>query len=247
MSFLPTLNEFTNENHGNDEYKKIVNDIFEFPEGEERFKLRLQAIQRIDDIVMFHRFVMVTHENNQQIVEPWFKKFNEHYQGMFDSVRHDNPDEIATTRMVFNAFDIYKQQSQIKCIANESIVINLWATIEQYTHRILKVLLTTKTSSSYEWSNLVKKFKENSIDINALSSYSIIDEIRVLNNKIKHSSVVDNTLANFQFFNEYNGKSISEVPIRVKDYTIATYHFIVQLINIIGPSERYPDGEESES
>lgn len=149
--------------------------------------------------------------------------------------------------MVFNAFDIYKQQSQIKCIANESIVINLWATIEQYTHRILKVLLTTKTSSSYEWSNLVKKFKENSIDINALSSYSIIDEIRVLNNKIKHSYVVDNTLANFQFFNEYNGKSISEVPIRVKDYTIATYHFIVQLINIIGPSERYPDGEESES
>lgn len=75
----------------------------------------------------------------------------------------------------------------------------------------------------------------------------MINEIRVLNNKIKHSYVVDNTLANFQFFNEYNGKSISEVPLRVNDYTIATYHFIIQLINIIGPSERYPDGEESEN
>lgn len=247
MSFLPTLNEFTNENKGNDEYKKIVNDICEFPEGEERFSLRLQAIQRIDDIVMFHRFVMVTHENNQQVVEPGFKKFNEHYQGMFDSVRHDNPDEVATTRMAFNAFDTYKQQSQIKCIANESIVINLWATIEQYTNRILKVLLTNQTSSSHVWQKVVEKFEENSVDIKTLSSYAIIDEIRVLNNKIKHSYVVDNKLANFQFFNEYNGKSISEVPLRIKDYTIATYHFIVQLINIIGPSERYPDGEESEN
>ncbi|TOQ13229.1 hypothetical protein, partial [Vibrio parahaemolyticus] len=98
MSYLPTLNEFTNENYGNDEYKSIIDDVCEFPEGEERFSLRLQAIQRIDDIVMFHRFVMVTHENNQQTIEPGFKKFNEHYQGMFDNVRHDNPDEVATTR-----------------------------------------------------------------------------------------------------------------------------------------------------
>ncbi|WP_100754479.1 hypothetical protein [Vibrio salilacus] len=247
MSYLPTLNEFTNENDGNDEYKSIIDDVCEFPEGAERFSLRLQAIQRIDDIVMFHRFVMVTHENNQQTIEPGFKKFNEHYQGMFDNVRHDNLDEVATTRMVFNAFDIYKQQSQIKCIANESMVINLWATIEQYANRILKILLGNQTSSSHVWNKLVEKFKEKNIDITALSSYEVINEIRVLNNKIKHSYVVDNNLANFQFFNEYNGKSISEVPLRVNDYTIATYHFIIQLINIIGPSERYPDGEESEN
>ncbi|HHC7296683.1 hypothetical protein ACXZ7L_25790 [Vibrio campbellii] len=247
MSYLPTLNEFTNENFGNDEYKSIIYDVCEFPEGAERFSLRLQAIQRIDDIVMFHRFVMVTHENNQQTIEPGFKKFNEHYQGMFDNVRHDNPDEVATTRMAFNAFDIYKQQSQIKCIANESMVINLWATIEQYANRILKILLGNQTSSSHVWNKLVEKFKEKNIDITALSSYEVINEIRVLNNKIKHSYVVDNNLANFQFFNEYNGKSISEVPLRVNDYTIATYHFIIQLINIIGPSERYPDGEESEN
>ncbi|EKA7361365.1 TPA: hypothetical protein NKP42_004501 [Vibrio parahaemolyticus] len=247
MSYLPTLNEFTNENYGNDEYKLIIDDVCELPEGAERSSLRLQAIQRIDDIVMFHRFVMVTHENNQQTIEPGFKKFNEHYQGMFDNVRHDNPDEVATTRMAFNAFDIYKQQSQIKCIANESIVINLWATIEQYANRILKVLLGNQTSSSHVWKKLVEKFKEKNIDITVLSSYEVINEIRVLNNKIKHSYVVDNNLANFQFFNEYNGKPISEVPLRVNDYTIATYHFIIQLINIIGPSERYPDGEESEN
>ncbi|EJH2591716.1 hypothetical protein NDL33_004518 [Vibrio parahaemolyticus] len=247
MSYLPTLNEFTNENYGNDEYKSIIDDVCEIPEGAERSSLRLQAIQRINDIVMFHRFVMVTHENNQQTIEPWFKKFNEHFQGMFDNIRHDNPDEVATTRMAFNAFDIYKQQSQIKCIANESMVINLWATIEQYANRILKILLGNQTSSSHVWQNLVEKFKEKNIDITTLSSYEVINEIRVLNNKIKHSYVVDNNLANFQFFNEYNGKSISEVPLRVNDYTIATYHFIIQLINIIGPSERYPDGEESEN
>lgn len=247
MSFLPTLNEFVNENQKNNQYKELVDDICEFPEGEKRFGLRLQAIQRIDDIVMFHRFVMVVHESNQGIVEPGFKAFNEHYQGMFDNVRDDNPEEVATTRMAFKTFDTYKQQSQIKCIANESIVINLWATIEQYSNRILHVLLSDQTSSSHIWQKVVEKFDEKNVDIKSLSSYATINEIRVLNNKIKHSYYVDNTLASFQFFHEYNGKSISEVPLRIQDYTVATYHFIVQLINIIGPSVRYPDGEESEN
>lgn len=245
MSFLPTLNEFINKNDGDTLHKEMIDDICEFPEGEKHFGLRLQAIQRIDDIVMFHRFVMVTHKSNEQVVEPGFEAFNEHYQGMFDNVCDDNPEQVATTRMAFNAFDIYKQQSQIKCIANESMVINLWATIEQYTNRVLQVLLSNQASNSHRWHEIVNKFKENDFDIKLLSAYDTINEIRVLNNKIKHSYSVDDQLANFQFFSEYNGKSISDVPLRVQDYTLAAYHFIIQIINITGPSERYSDGEES--
>ncbi|NMY40948.1 hypothetical protein HBN76_06510 [Pseudomonas sp. WS 5013] len=244
MSFLPTLNEFVNENDGSSLHKSIIDDVCEFPEGKERFGLRLQAIQRLDDIVMFHRFVMVTHKTNQQVIEPGFEAFNEHYQGMFDKIFDDNPEQVATARMAFNAYDIYKQQSQIKCIANESMAINLWATIEQYASRSLQVLTKKEVSNSYKWHEIVEKFNAHGFDIKKLSTYESIDEIRVLNNKIKHSYCVDDQLAKFQFFSEYNGKPISSIPLRVKDYTIATYHFIVQLINIIGPSERYPDGEE---
>lgn len=245
MSFLPTLNEFIKENHDDIFHKEMIDDIYEFPEGEKRFGLRLQAIQRIDDIVMFHRFVMVTHKSNQEVVEPGFKAFNEHYQGMFDNVSDDNSEQVATARMAFSPFYIYKQQSQIKCIANESIVINLWATIEQYTNRVLQISSSNQVSNSHKWHEIINKFKKNDFDITLLSAYATINEIRVLNNKIKHSYSVDNELAKFKFFSVYNGKSINNVPLRVQDYTIATYHFIVQLINIIGPSERYPDGEEN--
>lgn len=244
MSFLPTLNEFFNENDGNPLHKEIIDDICEFPEDKERFGLRLQAIQRIDDIIIFHRFVMVTHKSNQQAVEPGFEAFNEHYQGMFDKICDDNLEQMTTTRMAFNAYDIYKQQSQIKCIANESMVINLWATIEQYVSRSLQILTKKQVSNSHKWHEIVEKFSVYGFDIKKLSAYGSIDEIRVINNKIKHSYYVDDQLAKFQFFSEHNGKSISSVPLRVEDYTVAAYHFIIQLINIMGPSERYPDGEE---
>ncbi|MEL3927101.1 hypothetical protein V1669_06795 [Aeromonas enteropelogenes] len=245
MSFLPTLNEFINENYHDILHKGIIDDFCEYPEGKKRFGLRLQAIQRIDDIVMFHRFVMVTHKSNQEVVETGFKAFNEHYQGMFDNISDDNSEQIATTRMVFRPFDIYKQQDQIMRIANESIVINLWATIEQYTNRALQTLSSNQVPSSHKWYEIVNKFKENDFDITLLSAYETINEIRILNNKIKHSYIVDTQLSTFKSFISYNGKPISDVPLRVRDYTISTYHFIVQLINIIGPSERYPDGEEN--
>lgn len=244
MPFIPTLNEFVHKNDGDSLHKSIIDDICEFPEGKERFELRLQAIQRLDDIVMFHRFVMVTYKNNQQVIESGFEAFNEHYNGVLDNVCDGNPEQVATTRMVFNVYDVYMQQSQIKCIANESMVINLWATIEQYASRSLHIVTRNEVSSSCKWYEIVEKFNAHGLDIKKLSAYESIDEIRVLNNKIKHSYRVDDQLAKFKFFSEYNEKPINYIPLRVKDYTIATYHFIVQLINIIGPSERYPDDEE---
>lgn len=246
MSFLPTLDEFINENHKNIHFKAVVDDVCTFPEGKECMYLRMQAIQRIDDVVMFHRFVMATHENNRQVITPKFDAYNAHYKGIFDGVRDDDTEKMAAARMAFQPFNLYKQQSQIKCIANESIVINLWATIEQYTNRILKFLLSNEEFGSHQWDSLVKKFSANHIDLTSLSSYDTINELRVLNNKIKHSYVVDTTLARFPFFLQYNGKFINEVPLRIHDYTLSSYHFIVQLINIVDPSESYPD-DESES
>ena len=46
MSFLPTLNEFVNDNDGGSLHKSIIDDICEFPEGHERLELRLQAIPK---------------------------------------------------------------------------------------------------------------------------------------------------------------------------------------------------------
>ena len=82
---------------------------------------------------------------------------------MFDNIIDGNAEQVATVRMAFNFYDIYKQQSQIKCIANESVVINLWATIEQYASRSLHILTKNEVSSSYKWHEIVEKF--NTLDL----------------------------------------------------------------------------------
>lgn len=239
MYFLPTLNEFLEENKNKSEFETMVDDFSEFPEESDLFALRLQAIQRIDDIVMFHRFVMVTHENNQQVIKPEFDSFNKHYKGMFDSIEENESAKIATTRLVFQPFDVYVQQDQIKSIANESLVINLWATIEQYANHCLQFVTSDSSSRSHRWPDVINKFLEQQLDIKSLGSYSTIDEMRVLNNKIKHLYHVDSNLASFEYFEEHAGKKISNVPLRVQDYTLATYHYICQLINSTGPSVQY--------
>lgn len=244
MNFLPTLNEFINKNTGNLELRVLIDDFCEFPEGKEQFLLRTQALHRIDDIVMFHRFVMATHASNQKVITPAFEEFNKHHNNMFDELK-GNTEALITGRLAFDMLNIREQQIQIECIANESLVINLWATIEQYANRSQKLLIDGESAaSSQNWPDIINIFNEKQINIKSFSSYNTIDEMRQLNNKIKHLYYVDKKLAKFDHFKAHFNKSLDSVPFRVQDYTIATYHFICQLINSIGPSERYPDGDD---
>lgn len=245
MEYLLTLDEFTNINYKNNKYKELIDDTCEFPKGQDRFSLRLRAIQRINDIVMFHRFVMATYENNRKVIDPRFSEFNDHYNGMFNDVSNDDLEQVALTRMTFQPFDIYKQQSEIKSIASESIIINLWATIEQYTNRVFKILSPNKSPNSLRWHEVIDNFNKHNINVESLSAYDTINELRVLNNKIKHSYLVEGSLADFDFFKDYKGEYINNVPLRIHDYSISAYHFIIQLINIIGPSEKYTDDEDN--
>jgi len=247
MDTLLTFGEFEDKNKHDPKFKKILDDVCEFPEGQPRFLLRLQSIQRVDDIVMFHRFVMATHSNNQQVIAPAFAEFNAHYNNAFDSIEGNN-EAVITGRLAFRDYNIHKQQQQVACIANESLIINLWATIEQYSTRCLSLLLEGSTNKEipYRWDKILSKFNDHKFDLTSLGSYSIIDEMRTLNNKIKHLYKVDEKLAEYDYFKEHLNKEINNVPLRVQEYTIATYHYLCQLINLIGPSERYPDGEEDE-
>jgi len=244
---LLTFAEFEDKNKEDPKFKKILDDACEFPEGQPRILLRLQALQRVDDIVMFHRFVMATHSNNQQVIAPVFAEFNKHYNNAFDSIEGNN-EAVITGRLAFRNYDIHKQQQQVACIANESLIINLWATIEQYSTRCLSFLLESGANKKppHRWDKILSEFNAHQLDLTSLGSYAIIDEMRVLNNKIKHLYKVDDTLAEFDYFKEHLGKELNNVPLRVQDYTIATYHYLCQLVNFIGPSERYTDDEEDE-
>ncbi|SEH77428.1 hypothetical protein SAMN05660691_01307 [Rheinheimera pacifica] len=221
-------------------YLALKDDFFVFPEGEhssERFGLRLKAQQRIDDIVMFHRYVTTVYESNKVQYEPVYKKFNEHYAHMFDEISEEKKH---LARMSFPNFNWKEEQEQVRAISNESLIINLWATIEQFTNRTAK-LVNPEGNSSHHW-NVVKQSLSNfGIDVTAISSYSSINELRVVNNKIKHLYYVDEQLSQFESFNGCQGQSLNSINFELQRYISSSYHFLIALINLVGESIYYPE------
>jgi hypothetical protein len=242
-----TLNEIEVLSRDDASLKPFLRETFRFPcdtPETQRNSLRTQAIQRINDIVMFHRFAMFTHTQSKQIVAPVFEAFNKHYNLMFNDVG-DDPVKIASTRMAFQNFDDVSQLRQVECIANESLVINLWSTIEQISNRCLTMVSNAApgTRAPHKWTDVESNYKKMGVVLKNSISYTTIDELRVLNNKIKHSYLVDYDLSLFDYFKDHINKRIDFVPLRVFDYTLAAYNFVCFVTNKSGESVFFPENE----
>jgi len=233
--YLFTLNEFIEKNKTNPKYKQLIDDFCEFPEDKSLFSMRIKFEQRINDIVIFHRYVVSTYNNNQKILNPIFSEFNKHYSNAFDAIK---PEEKHFARLSFKNYNWKEEQEQAKIIANESLVINLWITVEQYTNRCL-LFVDNNNQKSYRWDIIKSKFEEKEINLSNISSYSTINELRILNNKIKHLYVVDKQLAKFDNFKDHVNKELNYVPFKLEDYIVSTYHFIYKLINSLGNNVQY--------
>ncbi|KAA8694477.1 MULTISPECIES: hypothetical protein [Pseudomonas] len=230
--------------------KPLLRETYRFPDGalsRARGNLRLQAIQRIDDIVMFHQFAMFTHMQSNELIAPVFEAFNEHYGRMFDNMG-DDQEKISSTRLAFRNFNEVAQLEQIQCIANESLVINLWATIEQILTRCLEIIEnpTPGNRAPHRWDIIEKHYTNHNANLNKASSYSTINELRILNNKIKHSYIVDKDLIKFEHFKNHENKRINTIPLRTFDYTLAAYNFVCFITNRTGESIFYPENEEDD-
>lgn len=245
-----TLNAIEILSSDDESLKPFLRETFRFPcgtLGAERNSLRLQAIQRIDDIVMFHRFAMFTHMQSNQVVAPVFEAFNKHYNLMFDHMR-DDQEKISSARMAFRNFNAAAQLRQVECIANESLVINLWATIEQISTRCLAIVSNAAPGkrAPHKWKDIESHYTDQNVILKNATSYATIDELRVLNNKIKHSYLVDDDLSSFVFFKNHANKRIDAIPLRVFDYTLAAYNFVCFVTNRSGENEFYPENEEDD-
>lgn len=230
--------------------KPFLRETFRFPSGPlgiERSSLRLQAIQRIDDVVMFHQFAMFTHMQSKQFVTPVFEAFNKHYNYMFDHMEDDQT-KISYARLSFRNFNAEAQLRQVECIANESLVINLWATIEQISTRCLAIVSSAATGkrAPHKWKDIESHYTDLNVILKKSIAYAAIDELRVLNNKIKHSYLVDEELSSFEFFKDHVNKRIDATPLRVFDYTLAAYSFVCFITNRSGENEFYPENEEDD-
>ena len=78
------------------------------------------------------------------------------------------------------------------------------------------------------------------MDLTSINSYKNINEIRVVNNKLKHLYFTDEELAKFDNFKDNKGKSLNLVSFPLQNYITSSYHFIYTLLNLVGETEYYP-------
>lgn len=242
-----TLAEMENLSKVDARIKTMLREMCRFPEGKhkrERSTLKSEGIRRINDIVMFHKFAMYIHEANREIIDPTFEQFNAHYENMFDGIQEDH-EKITQCRMTFRNFDEKEQLRRVGLLADESLVINLWATIEQFANRSIGLFQPNK-EKSYKWPEIEKHFLNQGLNLEKAMSYKIVNELRVLNNHIKHTYMVAGSLEKFDNFVEYKGKTIDQVPLKTFDYTLAAYNFVCLVINRIGESIYFPFDESDD-
>jgi len=128
----------------------------------------------------------------------------------------------------FRTHELYLDS--IRSFADQHFIVGLWVILEQTIAKLLK-LYKEKTNKTFEipykWDQTIALFKTlNIVTDDTLSIYQNINELRVLNNKIKHLNEVDEKLARFPFFNSMLGKSIDRVRLELQRYSDNSYAFV---------------------
>lgn len=254
IPFIETLNEFVDHNiDTSDELiKTMVDDFCDYPgpedaEGEEReFKLNRNSLlqqfkQRIDDTVIAHRYVMAQYNFNAEQIAPKFEEMDKEFGGMFTQLlKEGNAKKISECRLGFKNFTWVCETLNSKQIADEQLIISLWATTEKYLKQILIIKGMKKKDIKFNWELLKKIYENYNINLEKLPSYEVVNEVRIKNNKIKHD--FNKREVNSEQFTEFDGLAVSNEEYDVHKYALHTYHFMNRVVMSLGPIVSYaPD------
>jgi len=140
---------------------------------------------------------------------------------------------------------IYNQENKSMALfADQLAIIGLWTMVEQYCGRTL-IEAENQTSkrrrtrvAPYKWSELCNRFIVIGLKLPDCKSYNVVNECRVLNNKIKHVGAVDAELAKFSRYTRFAGCSIDEVEIDTQLYANSTFEFVTCVMEATGDALR---------
>ncbi len=118
------------------------------------------------------------------------------------------------------------QSFKLKSISKKLIIIGLYMIVEKYTKIIVKWLyaeldknkLNEKIKKLHRWKFLEAELNRKKIDLSNVEEYSTINELRCLNNDIKHSGYVSKDLLNFSTWKGDIGKEIDTEKIDLDNF-----------------------------
>ena len=122
---------------------------------------------------------------------------------------------------------------EVKNYADQGFVVQLWGINEKFISRLLKMFsekIGVEFSIPTRWDILKEVLSDFEIDVSkVLSVFNSFDELRVLNNKIKHLGEVDSALAAFPYFNAREGSKLEEFDYELQRYLESSYVFLIFL------------------
>lgn len=118
----------------------------------------------------------------------------------------------------------------IKSFTDQHFVVGLWALVEQTLAKVLntyKERTNSGFSIPYSWDKITILLRSLNVDTDHnLPIYKNANELRVLNNKIKHLNEVDSRLAEFPYFKDKKGEDLDRVDLELQRYADYAYAFL---------------------
>jgi hypothetical protein len=192
---------------------------------------------RFENSCLFHELIYSELDRKNKALDEYVERNKEIIRGVFN----DDADLLVQSRHRTFIHDNEDIINSIHSLGDESTAIGLWAIIEQFTSRAYVLLESSleKTNGAdidppYRWDRLKVKYANYGITLEYLPEHETINELRVVNNKIKHLYRVDVELAGFSRFFGCEGKAIKQITLPMQEYADGCYKFLGCLLERVG-------------
>lgn len=121
----------------------------------------------------------------------------------------------------------------VRKITDQGFIVQLWSFNEKHLSRMMKIFISQsniKITIPARWDGYLRVFDNLQIDLSIVPCImESFNELRVLNNKIKHLGEVDAKLAEFEKFKDCEGMKLEELDFDMQRYLDSSYAFFVFL------------------
>lgn len=190
---------------------------------------RLKMLKYFDNEVIDRLLNSIDNYTDQQT-----KKISNEYQEIQLKPPHEETDKEFHLGMLDDENFFL---DEVKKLSYELAIIALYKKLEITTKRVVKAAYSDisekKLSKLSNIENLEKYLEDKGINIKSFKCYNAINEVRLLNNTIKHSGIVGGQLAAYSGWNE--GDSLENYDIKTAYLRLAPlcFRYIEELIDNI--------------
>jgi hypothetical protein len=205
--------------------------MFAFPMVPDLSFLHGEFLFHHGDLCMFHQMYYATFDEHQ-------RQLDERDADLQAKVLTHHPvdegDEYVVARIREGIYADGLAFSQTAAFADELLVVGLWATVVQFASRALTAIEAVHSAKPHRpnanWGQIQTEFESFNVRISNLTRCDDIDELRLINNAVKHSGAVTPRLAKLPRFADSKGERFLLVEYPLQRYADAVWELLGHLL-----------------